>query len=233
MTASRLRQVRKRRAAAGFPPAPIFCPRVLARPGGAPRASSEGPDRASVQALPADCPGPSPMPPVAASVLALGHSDPRPWCTGDGFPADPPANGAREGSGRRHRLGGRARRERTRFRCHAATVAASTRTPGVPTKEGEVLLFSLHNYRIVASLGLDKLSLVAVGVVVETGAGPNLVRRSALAPDWLRQVVTSKKEERVRLRDAYNARLRTSGTVTLWIQTGPRIVPVTFVVVDD
>jgi len=96
-----------------------------------------------------------------------------------------------------------------------------------------VLLFSLHNYRIVASLGLDKLSLVAVGVVVETGAGPNLVRRSALAPDWLRQVVTSKKEERVRLRDAYNARLRTSGTVTLWIQTGPRIVPVTFVVVDD
>ena len=96
-----------------------------------------------------------------------------------------------------------------------------------------MLLFRLHNYRIVASLGLDKLSLVAVGVVVDTGAGPNLVRRSALARGWLRQVVTSKEEEQVRLRDDNKARLRTSGTVTLWLQTGARIVPVTFLVVDD
>jgi len=49
-----------------------------------------------------------------------------------------------------------------------------------------VLLRIVHNYRIVASLGLDKLSLVAVGVVLDTVAGPSLVRRSALAPDWLR-----------------------------------------------
>jgi len=96
-----------------------------------------------------------------------------------------------------------------------------------------VLLFSLHNYRSVASLGLDKLSLVAVGVVVDTGAGPNLVCRSALAPGWLRQVVNSKEEERVRLRDTNSARLRTRGTVTLWLQMGARIVPVTFLVVDD
>ena len=112
-------------------------------------------------------------------------------------------------------------------------MAASSLPPSVPTGAGEVLLFSLHNYRIVASLGLDKLSLVAVGVVVDTGAGPNLVRRSALAPDWLRQVVTAKELERVRLRDANNARLCIIGTVTLWLQTGARIVPVTFLVVDD
>jgi len=80
------------------------------------------------------------------------------------MPADPPANGERVGGGRRHRLGDRARRERTRFRCHAAAVAASAGMPGAPTGGGEVLLFSLHNYRIVASLGLDKLFLVAVGV---------------------------------------------------------------------
>jgi len=58
----------------------------------------------------------------------------------------------------------------------------------------------------VASLGLDKLSLRAFGVVVDTGAGPNLVRRNALAPDWLRKVVTFEEEEQVRLRDANNAR---------------------------
>jgi len=96
-----------------------------------------------------------------------------------------------------------------------------------------VLLFSLHNYRIVASLGLDKLSLRAFGVVVDTGAGPNLVRRNALAPDWLRQVISSKEEEQVCLRDANNVRLRTSGTGTMWLQTGARIVAVPFLVVDN
>jgi len=96
-----------------------------------------------------------------------------------------------------------------------------------------VLLFGLHNYRILATLVLDKLSLVAFGVVLDTGAGPNLVLQSALAPDFLRQVVTSKREELVRFRDPNDARIRTSGTVTLWLQTGARIVPVTFLVVDD
>jgi len=172
-------------------------------------------------------------PPVAASVLALGHSDPRPWGGGDGIPADLPANGARTGPGLRRRLGVRAWRERTRFRRHAAAVADTTHAPGTPPWGGEVLLFSLHNYRIVASLGLEKLSLRPFGVVVDTGAGPILVRRDALAPEWLRQVVTSKEEEQVRLRDANNARLRTSGTVTLWLQTGARMVPVPFLVVDD
>jgi len=192
-----------------------------------PRASFGGPDLAPVRALLADGLGPSTMPPVATSVLALGHSAPRPWCGGDDFPADPPANGARVGGGRRHRLGGRARRERTRFRCHAAAVSASARPPGASTGGGEVLLLSVLNYRIVPSLGLDKLSLVAFGVVLDTVAGPSLVRRSALAPDWLRQVVTPKKEKRVRLRDANNARLSTSGTVTLWLQPGARIIPAT------
>jgi len=201
VTATRLRQVRKRRAAAGFPPAPAFCPRILARPVGVSHAT-------------ADVPAP---PPVG----------------GDGIPADLPANGARTGPGPRRRLGGRAPRERTRFRRHAAAVADTTHAPGTPPRNGEVLLFSLHNYRIVASLGLDMLSLRAFGVVVDTGAGPNLVRRDALAPEWLRQVLTSKEEEQVRLRDANNARLRTSGTVTLWLQTGARIVPVPVLVVDD
>jgi len=53
-----------------------------------------------------------------------------------------------------------------------------------------VLLRSLHNYRIVASLGLDKMSLVTFGCVVGAGVGINVVRRSALAIDWLCQVLT-------------------------------------------
>ena len=79
------------------------------------------------------------------------------------------------------------------------------------------MLLSTHNYRIVASLGLDKRFLVAFGVVVDTGASPNLDHRNHLSPDWLCQVLPSKEEEQVRLRDANNARLRTSGTVTLWL----------------
>ena len=60
-----------------------------------------------------------------------------------------------------------------------------------------MLLFSLHNYRIAASLGLDKLFLVAFGNVVDTRVGLNMVRRNALAPDWLRRVVSSKEEAHV------------------------------------
>jgi len=77
-TAPRLRQVRKRRAAAGFPPAPAFCPRILARPGGSNSAAVEAPDRPSAPAAPVATEAAPPPQPVAASVLALGHSDPRP-----------------------------------------------------------------------------------------------------------------------------------------------------------
>jgi len=183
ITATRLRQVRKRRASAGFPPAPAFCNLILARPGGVSHLTANVPDRRPVPATPVASQAVPPSPPVAASVLALGHSDLRPWGGGDGIPADLPANGARTGQGLRPRLGGRARRDSTRFRRHAAAVADTTHAPGTPSRGGEVLLFSLHKYRIVASLGLYKLSLRAFGVVVDTGAGPNLVRRDALAPD--------------------------------------------------
>ena len=233
MTATRLRQVRKRRASAGFPPAPAFCPRILARPGGVSHAKADVPDRRPVPATPVATEAVAPSLPVAASVRALGHSDPRPWGGRNGIPADLLANGVHIGQGLWRSLGGRTRRERTRFRRHFTAVSDTTHAPGTPSGGGEVLIFSLHNYLIVASLGLDKLSLRAFGVVVDTEAGPNLVRRNALAPDLLRQVVTSTQEEQVLLRDANYARLRTSGTVTMWLHTGARIVPVPFLVVDD
>ena len=191
------------------------------------------PARPPTPKLPVALPPARPAPPVAASVLDLDHSEPRPWGCGDGIPADTPANGARIGGRLQRPLGGRARRERIHFQRDAAAVADPADPPDAPSGGGEVLLFILHNYRIVASLGLDKLSFIALGVVVDKGAGPNLVRRRALAPDWLRQVVAPKEEEQVRLRDANNTRLRTSGTVTLWLQTSARIVPVAFLVVDD
>jgi len=118
-----------------------------------------------------------------------------------------------------------------------ATTPPLSRTPRerqTPRPGGlKLLLLSLHNYRIVASLGPEKLSFVAFVVVADKGAGPDLVRRNALAPDWLLQVVLSKEEEQVRLRDANNARLRNSGTVTLRLQMGAWSIPVPFLVVDD
>jgi len=102
-----------------------------------------------------------------------------------------------------------------------------------PSGGGDVLLLSLHNYHIVASLGLDEVCLAAFGVFMDTWAGPNLVRLSAIGPDWLHQVVVLKEEEQVRFRDANNTWLRTSGTVPLRLQTGARIVPVTFFFCDE
>jgi len=206
---------------------------MLARPEGGNSAAVEAPDRPFAPAAPVATEAAPPPQAVAALVLALGHSDLRPWGGGDGIPAEAPADLARIERGLRPRLCGRAWREWTRFRRHAVAVADSAEKPGKPPGGGEVLLFSQHNYRIRASLGLDKLSLVAFGVVVDPGAGLNLFRRNALSLDCLRQVVLFKKEEQVRLRDANNARLRTSGNVKLWLQTGAGIVPVPLLVVDN
>jgi len=188
---------------------------MLARPEGGNSAAVEAPDRPFAPAAPVATEAASPPLPIAASGLARGHSVARPWGGRDGIPADALANGARIGGGLRRRLGGRARRKRTRFRRHAAAVADFEGTLGTPPRGGKVLPFSLHNYRIVASLCLNKVSLVAFSVVVDTEAGPNLVRRNALSSDWLRHVGTAKEAEQVRLRDANNTRIRTSGTVTL------------------
>jgi len=143
------------RASEGFPPALAFCPRILARPGGVSHATADVPDGRPVPATPVATEAVPPTPQVAASVLALGHSDHRLWVGGDGIPADLPANGARIGQGLRRRLEGRARSERTRFRRHAIAVADTTHAPGTLLRGGEVLRFSLDKYRIVASLGPD------------------------------------------------------------------------------
>ena len=94
ITVTRLCQVRKRRAAAGFPLAPAFCPCILARPGKGSSAAAEVLDRPTVPAAPESTKTVPPPPRVAASVLTLGHSDPRPCGVGDDIPADTPANGA-------------------------------------------------------------------------------------------------------------------------------------------
>jgi len=203
------------------------------RPRKAGGASSGAPDQPPAPAAPVVATAAPPLPPVAESVLALGHIAVRAWGGKDGFPEVLSANGACIGKAARRRLGERARRERTRLPRRSAAVANTAMYPDPPTGSGEVLLVSLHNYRVVALLGLEKLSLVTVGVVVDTGAGPNLVRRSALAPCWLRQKVPSNKDEQVRLRGANNARLRTRGTATLCLQTGARIVPMTCLVDED
>ena len=214
-TAGRLRLVRKLQAAAAFPSAPAFCARILVRPEKTSGASSGAPDPPTARAAPVVAAAAPPLPPVAESVLDLGHFAFRAWGLRDGLPSDLPANRACIGGAARQLFGERARRERTRFFRHSAAVADTEGYPASPFGNGEVLLFLLHKYRILALLGLEKLSLVAVGVLVDTGVGPNLVRRSSLAPGWLRQVVTSYEEEQERHRDANDARLRTSGTVTL------------------
>jgi len=66
ITATRLRQVRKRRAAAGFPPAPAFCPRIIAWPSKGSSAVAEVPDQSNVPAAPEATKTVPPHPPVAA-----------------------------------------------------------------------------------------------------------------------------------------------------------------------
>jgi len=91
----------------------------------------------------------------------------------------------------------------------------------------------LHNYRVMACLGTDKGALQASPTVVDTGAGPSLIRRDALAPACRAHVTPQPAAATLRLRDANNRRLVTSGHIVLWVQAGARLVSHGFLVVDD
>ena len=123
------------------------------------------------------------LPLVAASVLDPGHYESRPSGSGNGILVDGPTEGAPADVTPPRRLGWRSWRERARFRLHAAAIAdpagSAFSSPGV----GEVPLFNLHKYHIVAMLGMKEMSVVALGMAVDTGAGLNLVHRNALSPN--------------------------------------------------
>ena len=88
---------------------------------------------------------------------------------------------------------------------------------------------SLH-YTVSASIGLDHKTQVPTQVFLDTGAGHNVIRRSALPTGWQKYVTTNK--DMLTLCDASGHVLRTACEVLLCVRFGKTLYRVTFVVVD-
>lgn len=81
-----------------------------------------------------------------------------------------------------------------------------------------VCTLSRYNYKVAAALGCDNTSLTPVLSVLDTGAGPNLVRLSALPPPLRSQINSSRAI--VNLQSASRHKITTLGVVTLTVRVG-------------
>ena len=93
----------------------------------------------------------------------------------------------------------------------------------------ELHVLAKRNYKVDAYLGRPGQPLVRHLTVLDTGAGHNFVRMSALTAEAQRAIRPCALPD---IRDANKARVRTAGTVTLKCQFGSYFVRVNFVVCE-
>ena len=118
----------------------------------------------------------------------------------------------------------------------AAARPVSTPPPAesAPSSEDpEILLGTLHNYKITASLGRHASNMVASSVVINTGAGASVIPPEALPDEWHAAITPHEPGGGLRLRNANGNQLVTSGTVFLLFWAGGLCVPCTLQVVAN
>ena len=95
--------------------------------------------------------------------------------------------------------------------------------------DAELHVLAKRNYKVDAYLGRPGQPLVRHLTVLDTGAGHNFVRMSALTAEAQRAIRPCALPD---IRDANKGRVRTAGTVTLKCQFGSYFVRVNFVVCE-
>ena len=91
-----------------------------------------------------------------------------------------------------------------------AQVTAPPAKPAPATEDAEILLGTLHNYKIPASLGRQASNMIATSVVVDTGAGASVIRPEVLPDGWDAAITPHPIGAGLRLRDANGNQLLTS-----------------------
>ena len=85
----------------------------------------------------------------------------------------------------------------------------------------KVVHLSAFNYKILASVGIDRRPLVRYLTVLDTGAGPNLIRADMLPDHGIRTL--DKKRKIVNLASASNHRLEKEGILNIVVKLGNQI----------
>ena len=86
-----------------------------------------------------------------------------------------------------------------------------------------------RNYKVSATVGVSTVVATPVFAILDTGAGPNLVREDVLPEDWLRYRVAG--DTTYQVIGAGGRSLPQLGVVTLWVQLGRLRAQERFIVV--
>jgi hypothetical protein len=100
-----------------------------------------------------------------------------------------------------------------------------------PPVVAPVILFQSQNYKVCVSLGLTTACLIPVRAVLDTGAGPNLVRADALPTGLERLFIPGQVLPRVS--NASGRRMPFKGVVPLVLRVGDLGRRVRFLVTSD
>ncbi|GAB0497902.1 hypothetical protein MMPV_009239 [Pyropia vietnamensis] len=126
----------------------------------------------------------------------------------------------------------------------AVRAEAPPQVPGRPGRLGESMfrdarvtsevgtgfvLFTLENYKVSATLGVTPQSTKAYFPVLDTGAGPNLLRKDTLPDSWLTHVRVIRGPT---IKDANGRIIRTTQAVTLMADIGNLTTEVDFLVCE-
>lgn len=92
-------------------------------------------------------------------------------------------------------------------------------------------LLKIDHYKLMPLIGVSKRVMRIVEAVLDTGAGPNLVRESILPRDWLRY--RTEETNIPPIRDANDRKLRIEGVVRLYVDIGGQSLRLRFLVCKD
>ena len=106
-----------------------------------------------------------------------------------------------------------------------------TPLPDDSTVVAPVTLFQSQNYKLCVSIGLTSRCLLPVRAVLDTGAGPNLIREDVLPIGWEHALIPGQTLPRVS--NASGRRMPVKGVVQLTTRVGDLVRRIRFLVTSD
>ena len=94
-----------------------------------------------------------------------------------------------------------------------------------------VYSLTTRNYKVSATVGVTTVVQTPVRAILDTGAGPNLVREAVLPEDWQCRRLTGEPE--CRIVGAGGRKLRQKGIIILLVQVGQLRLKTKFIVVEE
>jgi Retroviral aspartyl protease len=88
-----------------------------------------------------------------------------------------------------------------------------------------------RNYKISATVGVTTVISTPLRAILDTGAGPNLIREEVLPEDWSRYRVADAPFYNIV--GACGKRLRQKGVITLFVQVGNLLTQARFIAVHS